>query len=101
MNQEQIVSLIRQMLLTFGGALVGKGYMDDGTMTMMVGGIMALGTGAWAIYTRRRNGLIASAAALPQVSQIVTTAEIAQKIPNEAVVSYEYAKNSSPAKPHA
>jgi len=99
MNQEQAIALLRQILLFVGGIFVGKGYVDAATMTTIVAGMVALATVLWGQYARRNNALIASAAALPQVSRIVTTEAIANKIPNKAVVSFEDAKNSTPPQP--
>jgi len=87
MNQDQLISLLRQILLTFGGVLVGKGYVDDATMTMIVGGVVAIVTGLWGVYARREQGLIASAAAQPGVSRILASQDIADAIPSIKVVS--------------
>lgn len=77
MNFEQIMSLIRQMLLLLSGGLVTKGHIDASTQQMIIGGIVALMTGGWAFYTRRNTGLIASAAALPSVVSITSTSPTA------------------------
>ena len=71
MNQDQITSIVRQVLLAVGGGLVTKGYVDSGTMTAIVGSLAILAGSAWAIYTRRTAGLIASAAAQSQVSKVI------------------------------
>lgn len=86
MNQEQLISIIRQLLLTVGGGLVTKGYLDDGTLQLVVGALMAVGAAGWALYTRRYNGLVASAAGVPGVSSITTTARIASAVPSEKVI---------------
>jgi len=87
MNQDQIISLVRQILLTLGGSLVGKGYVDDATMTMIVGGIVSLVTGFWGLYARREKGLIVSAAAQPSVCKIVALPTMAHAIPSAKVVA--------------
>jgi hypothetical protein len=88
MNQEQLTSLIRQILLTVGGGLVTKGYLDDGSLQLCVGAVMAIGAAAWAIYTRRNAGLVASAATVPSVETITTTSEhLATKVTSPKVVS--------------
>ena len=76
MNQEQLTSIIRQLLLTVGGGLVTKGFLDDGTLQLVVGAVMAVGAAALAIYTRRNNGLVASAAGVPGVSSITAEPHI-------------------------
>lgn len=87
MNNEQIMSFIRQILLALGGGLVTKGYIDNGTLTAIVGGLMALGTAVWGLYVRRANGLIASAATVPTVQKIVTDDKTASVVPSDKVVS--------------
>jgi hypothetical protein len=86
MNQEQVTSIIRQLLLTIGGGLVTKGYLDDGTLQLVIGAIMAVGAAAWALYTRRNAGLIESAAGVPKVHKIVTDPTTAAAIPSAKVV---------------
>jgi len=95
MNQDQLISLLRQILLTFGGVLVGKGYVDDATMTMIVGGVVAIVTGLWGLYARREQGLVASAAAQPGVTQILASRDIADAIPSSKVVSVSYQDHSA------
>lgn len=86
MNQEQITSLIRQALLFAGGVLVSRGYVDSETMLAIVGAVLTIGASAWAIYSRRTAGLVASAAALPNTRQIVTDQATADAVPSLKVV---------------
>ncbi len=60
MNNEQIQSLLRQILLFLGGGLVTHGYLDNATLNIAVGAVLALATSAWGVYLRRNSGLIAS-----------------------------------------
>ena len=87
MNQDQIESIVRQLLLTIGGGLVTKGYLDSGTLQLVVGAFMAVGAAGWALYTRRNKGLIASAASVPSVHTIVTDTATALAVPSDKVVS--------------
>lgn len=87
MNFEQVTSIVRQIMLIIGGSLVTKGVIDSGTLQTIVGAVIALASSGWAIYTRRTNGLIASAAAQPEVGKIVTTPTVADAVPNSKVVS--------------
>lgn len=87
MNFEQVMSIVRQIMLVIGGSLVTKGVIDNGTLQTMVGAVIALTSSGWAIYTRRTNGLIAAAAAQPEVGKIITTPVIADAVPSEKVVS--------------
>ena len=86
MNQEQLLSIFRQVLLVAGGGLVTKGYVDQGTLATVVGAVLALGTSAWGIWTRRPAGLVASAAAQSQVSKIITTPNLASSVTSSKVV---------------
>lgn len=79
-TMEQFWSLVRTLLQTAGAALVTRGYMDDGSMQITVGALMTLITTGYSLYIRRKAGLVATAAALPEVAKIVTTPEIAAKV---------------------
>ncbi|TCR60925.1 hypothetical protein [Bosea sp. BK604] len=69
-TMEQFWSLVRTLLQTAGAALVTRGYMDDGSMQMIVGATMTLLTTGYSLYIRRKAGLVASAAALPEVIDV-------------------------------
>jgi hypothetical protein len=87
MNQDQITSLLRQILFVAAGGLVTKGYVDAATLQTIIGALVILGTSGWAIYTRRDHGLIASAADVGTVAEIVTTkASTAAAVPSPKVV---------------
>lgn len=49
----EIASTLRALLLTLGGALVGKGLVDEGTLQMIVGGIVGVATLVWALYSKK------------------------------------------------
>lgn len=85
-SQAQILVYARQILLTFGTALVTKGYLDDGTLQAIVGGIIAAAGAVWTWYANRPNGMIAKAASLPQVQAIVTDPATARDVPSAKVV---------------
>lgn len=90
MNSEQITTFVRQILLALGSGLVTKGYVDSATLTAIVGGVIAVGTAVWGLYVRRSSGLIASAAALPNVAKVVadpSTANNGALADNPKVVS--------------
>lgn len=73
MNQEQLTTLLRTLLQFGGGIAVGRGWIDAETSTALTGALVTLIVTAWGLYVRRNAGLVAAAAALPQVAQIVTT----------------------------
>lgn len=84
---EQFWSLVRTLLQTAGAALVTRGYMDDGSMQIIVGALMTLITTGYSLWIRRKAGLVATAAALPEVREIRTTPEIARKVEDPTVTS--------------
>lgn len=84
---EQFWSLVRTLLQTAGAALVTRGYLDDGSMQIVVGALMTLITTGYSLYIRRKAGIVASAAALPEVAKIVATPEIVAKVADPAVTS--------------
>ncbi|MBN9453278.1 MAG: hypothetical protein J0I42_15120 [Bosea sp.] len=86
-TMEQFWSLVRTLLQTAGAALVTRGYLDDGSMQIVVGALMTLITTGYSLYIRRKAGIVASAAALPEVAQIVTTPEIARKVEDPTVTT--------------
>jgi hypothetical protein len=86
-TMEQFWSLVRTLLQTAGAALVTRGYLDDGSSQVVVGALMTLITTGYSLYIRRKAGLVASAAALPEVAKIVTTPEMAAKVDDPAVTT--------------
>lgn len=84
---EQFWSLVRTLLQTVGAALVTRGYLDDGSMQIVVGALMTLITTGYSLYIRRKAGLVASAAALPEVATIVTTPAIKAQVPDPSVTT--------------
>lgn len=86
-TMEQFWSLVRTLLQTAGAALVTRGYLDDGSMQVVVGALMTLITTGYSLWIRRKAGLVATAAALPEVKQIVATPEIAVKVDSPTVTT--------------
>lgn len=89
-TMEQFWSLVRTLLQTAGAALVTRGYLDDGSMQIAVGALMTLITTGYSLWIRRKAGLVASAAALPEVKQIVATPTLAAKVDDPTVTSSRY-----------
>lgn len=82
---EQILSFIRTLVQTGAAALAAKGWIDDSGQQIVVAFIMWLIPTIWGLYARRKAGLVASAAALPEVKQIVATPEIVAKVADPTV----------------
>jgi hypothetical protein len=81
MTSEQIWSLVRTLLQMGGSALVARGLLDDGSMQVIVGALMAIITTLYSVYIRRPAGLVATTAALPDVKTVVVaTNDLALKV---------------------
>lgn len=93
MNQEQIFSLIRIVLMMAGTSLVTRGVVRADELPGMIDKLMiaigALGTAGVAFYgvwKRRPTGLIKSAANQSEVAKIVTDSVTAAAVPSNKVV---------------
>ena len=86
--KEQIFSLIRIAIISATTSLVTKGVIDGSTQTIIVNSIIGLLTAAYAIWLRRANGVVASAAKViaPTGGVIQTTAKQASEVPASNVV---------------
>jgi hypothetical protein len=85
MNTEQVASLLRTLLQVAGGMAVSKGWIDNDTAIAVTGAIVTLAVTAWGVWARRSTGLVASAAAVPGVAQIVATSKIAEAVTSDKV----------------
>lgn len=77
---EQVLSFTRTLVQSAAAGMVAKGLIDEQGQTVLVAFVMWLVPTAWGLYVRRKAGLVASAAALSEVSTIVTTAKMAQAV---------------------
>jgi hypothetical protein len=98
LTSEQFWSLVRTTIQSVGASLAVLGLAHPETVEQILGVTAAtqvfvgaaanLGTTVYSLYIRRRNGLIATAAAvLPKGGLIETTPEIAAAIPDPKVVA--------------
>lgn len=87
MTAEQFWSLLRTILQMLGAALVTRGYLDEGSLQVLLGAVMAIVTTLYSLWIRRKAGLVATAAALPEVARIVATPEIVAKVASSAVTT--------------
>ena len=99
MNAIQVASAFRALLIFFGGILVARGWLtaeqvsyltDIGTLTAVVGAVMAIGSFAYGVWARRPAGLLDAAASLPQVSRITvmpSAAPLADAVPSPKVTA--------------
>jgi hypothetical protein len=49
MNRDQVLSLIRNILMFAGGVAVSRGWIDNETMLEIVGAAATVGTAIWAL----------------------------------------------------
>lgn len=84
---EQVLSFIRTLVQTAAAALVTKGIIDAKGETIVVAFVMWLIPTVWGLYVRRKAGLVASAAALPEVKQIIATPAIVDKVDRSDVTT--------------
>ena len=70
MNWEQISSILRHILTFGGGFIVAKGWISAEALPGVVGAILTIGGGIWAMFNKTPNAIVASAAALPDVQSI-------------------------------
>ena len=84
---EQFWSLVRTLLQMLGAGLVTRGYLDEGSLQVLLGAVMAIVTTLYSLWIRRKAGLVATAAALPEVARIVATPEIVAKVASSAVTT--------------
>lgn len=68
MNHEQILSLVRQILLFAGGFIVAKGWLDQETLIALVGAIIAAATSYFAFKSRTQKSLVKAAADIVPIS---------------------------------
>jgi hypothetical protein len=60
MNAEQIQGIVRSVLIAAGTAvLVKPGYIDQGTLALVVGAFMTLGGIGWSVFSNRSGKMIA------------------------------------------
>jgi hypothetical protein len=52
MNKEQVLGIIRHILTFGGGIAVAKGVLDEGTVTLIVGGAVTIAGTVWSIVDK-------------------------------------------------
>lgn len=61
MSQEQVMGILRHVLTIIGGVIVSKGLTDEGTMTVIIGGLTAIAGIIWSVYSNKKSELIKKA----------------------------------------
>lgn len=77
MSSEQVLVLVRQALPALGGIAITFGWLTKdqvseltASMLGLSGPSMIFGSALWGLYVRRKAGILASAAAIPEVKAI-------------------------------
>lgn len=58
MSQEQVLGIVRHLLTTVGGIIVSKGITDEGTMTTIVGGLVAVIGVVWSVWSNKKSQIV-------------------------------------------
>jgi len=53
MTGEKVAGMIRHVLTFVGGIVVGKGWIDEATMTAIVGGVVTIAGAAWSWWAKK------------------------------------------------
>jgi hypothetical protein len=96
MNTAQIASAARILIVFLGGIAVSRGwatqdqidFLSDATMlTAVVGGVAALVAAVYGVWMRRPAGIVASAAKLPEVSEIKAAPRLVDRVDDAKVTA--------------
>ncbi len=97
LNDAQFWSLIRTLIQSTGASLAVVGIVHPATveqlvgltasMQILIGAAANIVTTIYSLVIRTKAGLVASAAALPEVAKIVATPEIVAKVDDPTVTS--------------
>ena len=58
MNADQIGGIVRAIGSAIGGYLVGKGIIDEATVTAIVGAVVTVATAVWSMWTNKAGTVI-------------------------------------------
>lgn len=96
-TDEQFWSLLRTVIQSAGAALVALGSVSPETVEhvmgltaqtqILVGAVANIATTTYSLWIRRKAGIVATAAALPEVHRIEAAPEIAKKVLDSIVVA--------------
>lgn len=54
MTKEEIGGIVRTLLASAFGLLVGKGYIDGETATALAGAVATIGVAVWSVLNKRK-----------------------------------------------
>ena len=61
MNNDQLTGIIRAILAAGGALLVQRGYVDNQTVTTIIGALITIGAAAWSVHNNRTGKVIGAA----------------------------------------
>lgn len=87
MTKEMAFSILRQIMFVLGGTFIAKGWLDAPMLDAIIGALLILANSAWALYERRKAGLLASAydAGGPGTEIYIQNQRLANATPREGV----------------
>lgn len=54
MKAEEFGGIVRAIVAAIGGFAVGKGWLDEATVTTIAGAIATVGVAVWSVVAKRR-----------------------------------------------
>lgn len=54
LTKEQVMGIVRHSLTFIGGIVVAKGYIDNSTVTEIVGSVVTLAGAVWSIINKNK-----------------------------------------------
>lgn len=64
MSQEQVMGIVRHSLTILAGVLVSKGITDEGTATVIVGGLVGIFGIIWSAYSNKKSEIVKKSKAI-------------------------------------
>lgn len=71
LNQDQVLSILRGVLISLGGFVVAHGWASDATWSVVVGCVLAVIPVLWGAYVQSTSSKIASVATMPGATVVV------------------------------
>lgn len=53
LTKEQVLGILRHALTFIGGIVIAKGYIDNATVTEIIGGVMTLTGTVWSVIDKK------------------------------------------------
>ena len=73
-NQDQVLGLLRNIIMLAGGIAIGRGWLTSEQVTLLGGVVGAAVPLVWTIFAHTDSAKIAAVTAIPEVKQVVVAA---------------------------